>query len=67
MSDAFDPYHRWLGIPPDEQPPHHYRLLGINAFETDPEVIRDAVATADDARSDVPVGTECGDIPEDSQ
>ena len=42
MSDAFDPYHRWLGIPPEEQPPHHYRLLGINAFEADPEVIRDA-------------------------
>ena len=44
MPDEFDPYHRWLGIPPNEQPPHHYRLLGITAFETDPEVISDAVA-----------------------
>ncbi len=42
MSEAFDPYHRWLGIPPKDQPPHHYRLLGIDLFEVDPEVIRDA-------------------------
>jgi hypothetical protein len=37
---TFDPYHKWLGIPPSEQPPHHYRLLGINPFEDDPEVIQ---------------------------
>ena len=42
MSEAFDPYHRWLGIPPKDQPPHHYRLLGIDLFENDSEVIRDA-------------------------
>jgi len=42
MSEAFDPYHRWLGIPPKDQPPHHYRLLGIDLFENDHEVIRDA-------------------------
>ena len=41
-SAAFDPYHRWLGIPPEEQPADHYRLLGIARFECDPEVIRDA-------------------------
>jgi hypothetical protein len=40
----FDVYHRWLGIPPEEQPPDHYRLLGIPRFETDVEVIRDAAA-----------------------
>lgn len=40
--DAFDPYHRWLGIPSADQPPSHYRLLAINVFESDPEVIRDA-------------------------
>jgi hypothetical protein len=40
MSSAdFDPYHKWLGIPPSEQPPNHYRLLGIAPFENDPEVI----------------------------
>lgn len=38
----FDPYHRWLGIPPEEQPPHHYRLLGIGLFEDQPEVIEHA-------------------------
>ncbi len=40
---AFDPYHKWLGIPPAEQPPNHYRLLGISLFESDLEVI-DAAA-----------------------
>jgi len=39
---AFDPYHKWLGIPPKEQPPNHYRLLGIEAFEDDLEVIESA-------------------------
>jgi antitoxin component YwqK of YwqJK toxin-antitoxin module len=42
MPEAFDPYHRWLGIHPKDQPPHHYRLLGIDLFENDAEVIRDA-------------------------
>lgn len=36
---SFDAYHKWLGIPPGQQPPHHYRLLGIEPFEADPEVI----------------------------
>ena len=44
MSEQFDPYHRWLGIPPKEQPPNHYRLLGIELFESDRNVI-DSVAT----------------------
>lgn len=39
MSDTFNGYHVWLGIPPNEQPPNHYRLLGIAAFETDLDVI----------------------------
>jgi hypothetical protein len=42
MTDAFDPYHRWLGIPAEEQPANHYRLLGLVPSEDDPEVIRDA-------------------------
>ena len=42
MAD-FDPYHKWLGIAPKDQPPHHYRLLGIDLFESDPDVI-DAAA-----------------------
>jgi tetratricopeptide (TPR) repeat protein len=40
---VFDPYHKWLGIPSSEQPPNHYRLLGISLFESDPDVI-DAAA-----------------------
>gem|GEM_PF-2153655 len=39
MADKFDPYRIWLGIPPAEQPPHHYRLLGIGLYEQDSEVI----------------------------
>ncbi|MCC6126948.1 MAG: hypothetical protein IT426_18460 [Pirellulales bacterium] len=39
MTRTFDPYYRWLGIPPHLQPPHHYRLLGLELFESDPEVI----------------------------
>lgn len=38
----FDPYRKWLGVGPDEQPPNHYRLLGIPPFESDPEVIINA-------------------------
>jgi hypothetical protein len=37
--DDFDPYRVWLGIPKAEQPPNHYRLLGITLFEDDPQVI----------------------------
>ena len=42
MMNEFDPYYKWLGIPPREQPPNHYRLLGIPTFATDREVIRNA-------------------------
>ena len=42
MSTSFDPYHKWLGIPPDQQPAHHYRLLGIDLFESDADVIEAA-------------------------
>ena len=38
----FDPYHRWLGIPPDERPISKYRLLALADFEGDPEVINAA-------------------------
>jgi hypothetical protein len=42
LAKPFDPYHKWLGIPPRQQPPHHYRLLAINLFESDPDVIESA-------------------------
>lgn len=37
--ETFDPYHKWFGIPPKDQPPHHYRLLAIELFESDADVI----------------------------
>ena len=39
MSDDFDPYQKWLGIPPQEQPPNYYRLLTLKPLETNLEVI----------------------------
>jgi len=42
MSGAFDAYHAWLGIPPEEQPPNCYRLLGLRVFEDQAEVIEHA-------------------------
>ncbi len=35
----FNPYHKWLGIPAKEQPPSHYRLLGVSPSESDGDVI----------------------------
>jgi hypothetical protein len=49
MSEAFDPYWKWLGISPAEQPPNHYRLLGVGLFEDDPTVL-DAAAARQAAR-----------------
>ena len=46
MSEDFDPYYKWLAIPPKDQPPNHYRLLGLEVFEPDGDVI----ANAADAR-----------------
>ncbi len=39
---VFNPYQEWLGIPPGDQPPNHYRLLGIDPFESDLKVIEAA-------------------------
>jgi WD40 repeat protein len=38
----FDPYHKWLGIRKEQQPPTFYQLLGISPDEKDPEVIEEA-------------------------
>ena len=40
---TIDPYYEWLGIPPKDQPPNHYRLLGLELFEENRSVI-DAAA-----------------------
>jgi hypothetical protein len=35
----FDPYHKWLGILSNDQSVTHYRLLGLEPFESDLDVI----------------------------
>jgi hypothetical protein len=40
--EPLNPYHKWLGIPLKDQPPDHYRLLGVERFESDPDVIANA-------------------------
>jgi hypothetical protein len=42
MPEAFDPYLHWLGIRDPRRPPDHYRLLGVELFESDPEVLANA-------------------------
>lgn len=42
MNANFDPYWLWLSIPVSQQPPNHYRLLGLELFESDDEVISSA-------------------------
>jgi formylglycine-generating enzyme required for sulfatase activity len=42
VAEAFDPYLQWLGIREPQRPPNHYRLLGIELFESDPDVIATA-------------------------
>lgn len=42
MAAQFDPYHKWLGILPKDLPANHYRLLGLEPFEDDLQVIEAA-------------------------
>lgn len=42
MSDDFNPYRKWLGIPKNRTPANHYDILGVSLDEEDPEVIRGA-------------------------
>jgi hypothetical protein len=42
MTEDFDPYYQWLGISPKHHPPNHYRLLGLELFETNADVIANA-------------------------
>jgi hypothetical protein len=58
MGEKFDPYYKWLGIPPKDQPPHHYRLLGIELFEQDREVIDAAANRLMGYLKDLAVGDE---------
>jgi hypothetical protein len=39
MSEEIDVYYEWLGIKPEDQPPNHYQLLGVDLFESDENVL----------------------------
>ncbi len=39
---SFDPYHLWLQVPKEEQPPNHFQLLGLRLGESNGNVIREA-------------------------
>lgn len=43
MSESFDSYRIWLGIPPESRPPTPYELLGISPHEQDKAVIEAAM------------------------
>ena len=47
----FDPYLKWLGIREKNLPINHYRLLGLDLFEDDPDVISMAADRQMDPRS----------------
>jgi hypothetical protein len=42
MPESFDPYYELLGIDKQYRPPHHYALLGLDLFESDPKKIDEA-------------------------
>ena len=60
---SFDPYLNWLGIPPHEQPPNFYRLLGVVLFESNPEVIQQAADRQSLRVGRVPGGPARRDVP----
>lgn len=43
MTEHFDAYLQWLGIRDPQRPPDYYRLLGVEPFESDPDVLTNAV------------------------
>jgi len=60
MTGKFDPYHKWLGIQPKDQPPNHYRLLGLELFEDDREVIDAAANRVMSYLRDLAIGDDAG-------
>ncbi len=45
MSNTFDPYQQWCGVPQQVTSPDHYLLLGLNRFEQDQTVIYEQFAS----------------------
>ena len=46
MDEKFNPYIEWLGIPEHQLPPTHYRLLGVETYESNTTVISNAADRA---------------------
>jgi hypothetical protein len=63
MAKTRDPYYQWLGIPPKDQPANHYRLLGLEIFEEN----RDVIAAAADRQMSFVKSYQCGEDSELSQ
>ncbi len=63
MTGTRDPHYEWLGIPPRDQPANHYRLLGLEAFEEN----RDVIAAAADRQMSFVKSYQCGEDSELSQ
>ena len=59
MLGNFDPYREWLGIPPEEQPPNLYRLIGVDEGESDVQLIRQAASRQACADQEHSHGREC--------
>lgn len=60
MSQGFDPYGAWLGIPADQRPPHAYALLGLRWGEADPGVIAAAANYAASRIHPLTAGPQAG-------
>jgi hypothetical protein len=63
IAQEFDPYHRWLGIPPNQQPANLYRLLGIELFESDLPAADQSPRVADS----VPPARDLSDLFEEAE
>ncbi len=46
VTETFNPYHEWLGIPPDVRHPNYYELLQVDSRENDEAAIRTAAERA---------------------
>ncbi len=56
MSDSFNPYQVWFDIPRVDQPPNHYRLLGLELYEASKTKIEDAVTARAEFLSAISMG-----------
>ena len=53
MTTDFNPYRDWLELDNADSRPDHYRLLGLERFESDPEQIKALTREVESLRSDL--------------